>query len=355
MYIHDLSPFLLRFTQDFGLRWYGLSYLAGFVFAYFFIYWISQRQQKGFSTDLVGDFVTAGAIGVLIGGRLGYCIFYSPDLFIQFKSSFPFWGVLAVNEGGMASHGGIIGLFLATTWFAFKRNIPKLYLYDLISMVGVVGIFFGRIANFINGELVGRVAPETARFLVKFPQDILTWPSQEPEKLIQLQGILHLLPNSNPQIFSDWIQKLSSSPEARVGVNSTLFQIIDSIQNGNLALKEALGPFLLARYPSQIYAALGEGLFVFLILFAMAYKPQKPGVVGSWFVVIYAIARITTEQFRLPDAHIGFQALGLTRGQWLSIVMLIIGLVLVVYYGRREAIRTPGWGRGQHIRIGRGR
>lgn len=355
MYIHDLSPFLIRFSGDIGIRWYGLSYLAGFLFAYLFILWISNRQQKGFTSELVGDFVTAGALGVLIGGRLGYCLFYSPDLFLQFKSSFPFWGVLAVNEGGMASHGGIIGLFLATTWFAYRRGLQKLYLYDLISMVGVMGVFFGRIANFINGELIGRVAGPNAWWTVKFPTDILSWPQYAPEKLSQLASTVALVPGKTSELYLSWLAEMPNSALARQNVQTVLYEIVDLIQRGNPALRDSIGSALEARYPSQLYAAFGEGLMIFLILFVLAYRPQKPGVIGSTFVLIYAIARIYTEQFRLPDAHIGYQAFGLTRGQWLSIAMLGVGLALIFYYYRREALRTPGWGLGQNIKIGRGR
>ena len=99
--VHSLSPFLLQFSETFGIRWYGTAYLVGFLFGYFLVSWLSERQSAGLSRALVGDFVTTIAIGTLVGGRLGYALFYSPDLFIKFKSDFPYWGLLAVNEGGL--------------------------------------------------------------------------------------------------------------------------------------------------------------------------------------------------------------------------------------------------------------
>lgn len=140
--VHDLDPFALRISGDFGIRWYGLSYMMGFIFAYLFISWLVQRQRAGMNSVLVGDLITYGAIGTLVGGRLGYVIFYSPDLFMKFKASFPYWGALAVNEGGMASHGGMIGIVIGTLLFARKYSINALYLLDLVAVSGPMGVFF---------------------------------------------------------------------------------------------------------------------------------------------------------------------------------------------------------------------
>lgn len=154
--VHDLNPFLWQISGNFGLRWYGLSYMMGFICAFFIIGWLAKRQRAGLQPNMVGDFITYTAIGTLVGGRLGYCLFYAPDLFLKFKGDFPFWGVLAVNEGGMASHGGMIGIAIACILFSRKYAINMLYLFDLVTVGGPIGVFFGRIANFINGELVGR-------------------------------------------------------------------------------------------------------------------------------------------------------------------------------------------------------
>ncbi len=349
--VHDLSPILFTIYGDIAVRWYGLSYIMGFVFGYFYVNWITRRQNQNMTSEMIGDLTTAAAIGVILGGRLGYCVFYAPELFLQFKGSFPFWGVLAVNEGGMSSHGGILGLALATMWFAHSRRLNLAYLFDLIGSVGGMGFFFGRLANFINGELVGRIAPPGTTWAVKFPQDILQWPSGEPHRLATLADTVATLPGKSKDQFLQWLSDPSTS--AKQSVQDVLQEIVNAIQHGNLATKEAIAGVLDARYPSQLIAALGEGLIVFLILFAFSYKPRKPGTIGAGFLVLYAAMRIFTEQFRLPDAHIGFQALGLTRGQWLSIVMLVIAVVIFFYYWRRNTIPIPGWGKSQDIRISR--
>ena len=351
--VHDFSPILFRIYGDLAVRWYGLSYILGFLAAYFLLQWMVVRQKQGLSPAMVGDFVAYGAIGILIGGRLGYCLFYSPDLFIKFKSDFPFWGVLAVNEGGMASHGGMIGLMVASTLFAIKHGISRLYLYDLICLVGPIGIFFGRIANFINGELVGRPASPDFPLAVKFPSDILQWPNDDLNKVAGLSSVVEKVPGMARDQWLEWVDKFKLDQGARDSIYQGLTQIIESIQSGNAAAKEAIAPLLESRHPSQLYGALGEGLILFLILFFFWRKARKPGIVGCMFLIFYAIARITDEQFRMPDAQIGYQLFGLTRGQWLSTVMLVIGIVLLFLWGRREALAIPGWKRGQHVKVHR--
>ena len=351
--VHDLSPFLLRISGDVGIRWYGLSYITGFVLAYFLIRWLANRQRVGLTAEKVGDFVTYGAIGVMVGGRLGYCVFYSPDLFLKFKSTFPFWGVLALNEGGMASHGGMIGLAVACMYFAHKNGLSLLYLLDLASISGALGIFFGRLANFINGELVGRPVEGTFPFTVKFPQDILYWPNTDVSKLGELAVVADKVPGLARDQWLQWVDQFRYEASAREAIQNGVYQIVDAIQSGNQAAKEAIAPLLTERYPSQLIAALGEGLFVFIILFLFWYKPRRPGVVGCLFAASYAVARICSEQFRMPDAHIGFQWLGLTRGQWLSVAMLIIALVFMFLWNRRNILPTPGWGLGPHVKIHR--
>jgi phosphatidylglycerol:prolipoprotein diacylglycerol transferase len=351
--LHDLSPFAIRFTESFGIRWYGLSYLAGFFCAYLFIIWLSRRQRLGLTVQMVGDLVTYGAIGILLGGRLGYCLFYSPDLFLKFKTDFPFWGVLALNEGGMSSHGGMIGLVLSLVLFSWNSGISQLYLFDLAAISGPIGVFFGRLANYVNGELVGREVDVSYEYAVKFPQDILYWPQYNMEKLGSLGDVMDKIPGVGKSEWLSWVDQFRSNPNIQAKMNFALSQVLEQIQSGNQAVKEAIIPLLTARHPSQIYEAFGEGLFLFILLFIIWYKPRQPGVVGSWFLILYAIARIIGERFRLPDAHLGFDFLELTRGQVLSGVMLILGLWLLFFYSRRMTIAQPGWGLGQHVRIHR--
>lgn len=350
--VHDLDPFALRISGDFGIRWYGLSYMAGFVCAYFIIRWLCQRQRSGLTAPMVGDFITYGAIGTLVGGRLGYVFFYSPDLLLKFKADFPFWGVLAVNEGGMASHGGIIGIVIACMLYARKYSVNSLYLLDLVSVVGPLGVFFGRIANFINGELVGRPADPQYPLAVKFPQDIFTWPSKETAKLQEMTDVVEKV-GVDRETWLGLMDRFRFDSGARDQVYGILNKVVESIQDGQTAVKEALAPLLTPRYPSQLFAAFGEGLFLFVVLFLLWRKPRKPGFIAASFVMLYAVVRVWDEQYRMPDAHIGYQWLDLTRGQWLSIVMFVVGLIMMFIWTRSSSLKIPGWSRGHSIKLNR--
>jgi phosphatidylglycerol:prolipoprotein diacylglycerol transferase len=350
-YVHDLDPFLLQIHGDFGIRWYGLSYLVGFFLAYLTISWMSRRQRAGMTPHLVSEFITYGALGALIGGRLGYCVFYQPDLFLKFKDSFPFWGVLAVNEGGMASHGGMIGVVVATYLFSKKFGVHIQYLFDLVALASPPGLLMGRIANFINGELVGRPASADFPLAVKFPQDILSWPREQFTKLTELTPVVEKMKISASQ-WEMWIADYSRSSEARDHIYSTLHQIVQEIQNGQNALKDALAPLLIPRHPSQLYAALSEGLFVFIVLFIFWRRARKPGTVGALFFVLYACSRVLNEFSRLPDAHLGL-TLGLSRGQWLSLAMFLVGITFLIIWSRSNSLPLPGWAKDPSVRLGR--
>lgn len=343
-YLHSLNPFAIHISGNFGIRWYGLAYLAGFVIAYYIILFLAKRGLSLLKPEQVSDFVFSAALGTVIGGRLGYCLFYSPDLFAKFNTSFPFWGVLAINEGGMASHGGIIGIMAACYLYGRKHNVSALHLFDLTTLGGTAGIFFGRIANFINGELVGRPVESAVPWAVKFPQDILSWPTQDPERLSALGTTVNKLgiPMENWQSV---ISKLRWNDSSWGFVQHTLNQVVEAVQNGNTAVTAELRPLLLARHPSQLYEALLEGAFLFICLTLLWRKPLKPGVIAGSFFVLYAIVRIIGEQFRMPDIQIGYQLFGLTRGQWLSFVMLALGALALIMWRHRDVALIGGWGR----------
>lgn len=350
--VHDLDPFLWRISGEFGVRWYGLSYMAGFICAYLLIKWLAARQRAGLTSQMVGDFITYVAIGTLAGGRLGYCLFYAPDLFLKFKPDFPFWGLLAVNEGGMASHGGIIGIMLACFLFARKYGLNVLYLFDLVAVAGPIGVFFGRIANFINGELVGRPATADFPLAVRFPQDIFQWPAHEFSRVPDLANVVDKMGIPREQ-WLEWCDKFKFDVGARDHIYSAMNKIVEAIQSGNITVKEAIGPLLTPRHPSQLYAALGEGLLVFLVLFILWRKPRKPGFIGASFIMLYALVRISDEYFRMPDIQIGMQWLDLTRGQWLSIAMFIAGLIFMFLWTRSGSLNIQGWSRGHSIKLNR--
>lgn len=351
--VHDFDPVLFYIYGDMGVRWYGLSYILGFIACYFLIRWLCQRQKAGMTQgEMISDFITYGALGTILGGRLGYCLFYSPDLFFKVKPDFPFWGVFAVNEGGMASHGGILGLIVACWLFARKSGVNFLYLLDLVAATGPIGIMLGRIANFVNGELLGRPAAPDLPWAVRFPQELHLWLQDDPQKLSAVSPIMERLGTGSVE-WMEWINKIKLDPAAKDKVYAGIQKIIYEVQHGNTAIKDALGPLLTPRHPSQLYAAFLEGLLLFLVLFFMWRRPRKPGFIAATGIALYAVVRIFDEHYRLPDAHIGYQLLDLTRGQWLSVGMLVIGLVLMFLWGRSGTFYIPGWGRLQSLKIGR--
>jgi phosphatidylglycerol:prolipoprotein diacylglycerol transferase len=342
--VHTLDPFIWQISGEFGVRWYGMAYLAGFVCAYFMIYRAALINKAQIPIRLISDFITYCAIGILVGGRVGYVLFYSPDLLWQFKSQLPYWGLLAVNEGGMASHGGMIGLVVACLLFARSNRLNALHLFDWVAMSGPIGIFFGRIANFINGELVGRPCDPGFPLGVKFPSDIYLWPSQDPSRLRELVPVVDKLGMSRENWLS-LVDKGTTNFNAQVSVHEMLTKIVTATQEGQVAVIDSLAPLLTLRHPSQLYAAASEGLLLFLLLGLAWYKPRPPGVIAALFVIFYAIIRIVDEHFRMPDAQIGFDLLGLTRGQWLSGAMLVVGILLLFFWGRRLSQPLGGWGR----------
>lgn len=352
IWVHNLNPFLVQFSSTFGIRWYGLAYLSGFIIGAMLMIFIAKRGRRTISPEMVTDYITYIVLGVMIGGRLGYAIFYSTDLLSDFSAKFPFWGVFRVWEGGMASHGGIIGTFVASILFAKRHKLDWRHLGDVTVLGGSVGIFFGRIANFINGELFGRESSAGFPFAVKFPGEMYLWLKHDREKALTDMGA-DLLPRMtdavkavgvNVEQWTSWVAQVRSSSNARYQIQLVISDVIDAIQHGNEAARSALGAVLTPRYPSQLFEAFLEGVVTFVITFIFWRKPRKPGVVGALWLTIYAVVRIIGEQFRMPDADIGFQLFGLTRGQWLSLAQLVISVAILVWVSRRNAPVIAGWG-----------
>ncbi len=333
-----------------GVRWYGLAYLAGFVFTFFMVDWLAKRKAILLAPEVASDLITYLAIGTLVGGRVGYAVFYSPDLLVSFHSEFPFWGVLEVHKGGMASHGGLIGVIVACALFARKHKVLTTHLMDLACVGGSIGFFFGRLANFINGELYGREAPADLWMAVQFPSEIYSWGSAESEKLRGLGPAVQALGevttragekiSATADLWSTWVSGWGAHQQY---IDFFKEALVKATERHDPAVIEALRAVLTPRYPSQLIQALLEGLLVFLVLVWLWRKPRKPGVISAVFGVGYAIARIIGEQFRLPDRDIGFEALGLTRGQWLSIAMLAMTILFLFFVLRRRTDRIGGW------------
>ncbi|MBX7231166.1 MAG: prolipoprotein diacylglyceryl transferase [Bdellovibrionales bacterium] len=359
-FVHDFSPFAIKFPQALqmgtlhleGIRWYGLAYLAGFISGYWVIRFMIKQGTTTMKKDEIADFITTVAIGTMVGGRLGYCIFYAPHLLTDFSSSPPFWGVLKVYEGGMASHGGILGVVLSCLWWAKKRKVNLFHILDLVTFGGSLGIFFGRLANFINGELWGREAPADLTWAVKFPSEIYSWTKESLNKLMEISPAVDALGKIsingepiqvNSLLWKNWVQNYRTNMNAWNMVNEVIEKMIQATQSGQQEVIAALAPYLTPRYPSQLIQAGLEGLLVFFILSVIWLKPRKPGIVSAWFGILYCMARIIGEQFRMPDQQIGFQWLGLTRGQWLSVVMLALVLVYMFYVRSKSTSPMGGW------------
>lgn len=163
-WVHNLNPVVFHLWGPLAVRWYGLAYLAGFLGGYLLLLRMSRRGEFVIPPDELSNFIVHVAIyGVFFGGRLGYVLFYTWDTFIH-DPLFLF----RVWEGGMASHGGILGVILVTLWTAWKKKISFWNIIDHLALVAPIGLFFGRIANFINGELWGR--PTDVPWAVIFPQ-----------------------------------------------------------------------------------------------------------------------------------------------------------------------------------------
>lgn len=263
-WVHDLSPFLIRFPENpiglDGIRYYGLAYLLGFLAAWALLRVYDARGKFAIHADARATLMTAIILGVIAGGRIGYMLLYDLDTCLRQ----PLY-ILRVDQGGMASHGGFVGVLLATIWFAKKYNYNFFKLGDMIVTLAPLGLCFGRIANFINGELWGRVTQ-------------VSWAV--------------IFPNS-PGVYDAAQYLVVQQP----------------------------------RHPSQLYAALLEGVLLFAYVQWRFWRTHPPaGQLGGELLIGYGIVRIFGELFREPDAAL---MMGLSRGQFYSIFMILAGAVII--------------------------
>ena len=257
MFINNFDPVAIQFFSI-EIRWYSLAYIVGIL-----IGWTLSKRVLISDTKLkekFDDYITFVIIGIIVGGRLGFVFFYDLSYYLNnLVDIFKVW------EGGMSFHGGLIGIILATMWFANKNYINPFRYLDVVSIVAPIGIFFGRIANFINSELYGTKTD-------------LPW----AVKFIQIDQV--------------------------------------------------------SRHPSQLYEAIFEGIFLFIILLYFKNKGflKSPGLVSGLFLIFYSIARFTIEFFRVPDEQLGYLLFDLTMGQIISFFFLLIGCYLtIVKYGTK--------------------
>lgn len=316
-YVHDLDPVLISFGDTLKIRWYGLAYLAGFLLGWWLLKRLATQKLFVLAPEKVSDFIAYAAFfGVFLGGRLGYVLFYMlpSESGRQAIADDPLT-IIKVWDGGMASHGGIIGLAIFTWFYAKKMGVKWTALGDGLCTVAPLGILFGRIANFINGELYGRVA-EGLPWLVKFPKTLFDSRTAESDSL---NGAL----------------AVAESVQAGASQNLEL-----AIRE-NDSVKTAIEPFLFERHPSQLYEGLIEGLLLFVVLYFLRVRfPKLPnGVLTGLFLLIYAVGRTIVENFREPDsALIGF----MTKGQFYSIFFIVVGLGFLLMAWKKETSKEVG-------------
>ena len=305
-YVHDLDPFVFRInvhdlnlyffhiSGPVGPRWYGLAYVLAFLCSYALFRILAKRGYTDLDVTKVADFITGCALfGVIIGGRLGYVFFYKPDMLRQPMS------ILRVWEGGMSSHGGMIGILLFTFYYARRHKISWMNLGDNLVVTAPLGLFFGRCANFINGELYGRTT--NVPWAMQFPKELLDRPAEAARAAAACIQI-------DPALIT---------PESIIAAVHQQPQV-----------KEILRSILTPRHPSQLYEAFFEGIVLFAILWFVRTRMRQPnGVLTGLFFICYAIFRIVVETFREPDAAL---IAGFTRGQFFSFFLIAIGIGFIV-------------------------
>ena len=270
-----------------SLRWYALAYLAGLLIGWQIMVAMMRRDRlwgdrAPMAGDAVDDLLTWVILGVILGGRLGFVLFYEPGYYLANPGQ-----ILQVWQGGMSFHGGFAGVIVAAWLFCRARGIAPLRLADAMAVVAPIGLFFGRIANFINAELWGR------------PTDLpwgVIFPGEAAQNCPGIEG-------------------------------------------------------LCARHPSQLYEAGLEGLLLCLVLLAVvrAGGLRRPGLAFGIFLSGYGLARMFVELFRVADAQfitpdnplghvVGGPVIGLTMGQVLSLPMVVLGVVFILRAWRRAPV-----------------
>ena len=240
-----------------AVRWYGLMYLAAFAS----FWWLGLRRigagAAPVTREQFDDLLFGGIIGVIVGGRLGYVLFYKPGYYFSHPLE-----IFALWQGGMSFHGGFLGVLAAMAFVAHRQRVRWWELMDFVAPLVPVGLAAGRLGNFINGELWGRVTD------------------------------------------APWGMVFRGAGE-------------------------------LPRHPSQLYQMALEGFALFALLWWFSARPRPLGQVSALFLAGYGVFRFIGEFAREPDSFLGFLALGLSMGQWLSLPMVVAGIFLWIRSSRR--------------------
>jgi phosphatidylglycerol:prolipoprotein diacylglycerol transferase len=328
-YLHRLDPFVFQITETIGLRWYGVAYIAGFFTAWLIFRWMAKGKFSTLRLESAGDLVFACVLGVLVGGRLGYGLFYDPSMFTTFTSGFPWWEAVSIHHGGMSSHGGIVGVLVTFVVWGQKNNVSALHLFDMGSICTTPGLLYGRLANFINGELWGNPLPKEAQI------DSPWWSVKYPSEITDVWLV-------NPPQYTEQLEVVDSLQASVVGGTSFYSNVVTQMIAGNNEVIQTVQPALTAWYPSQLFQAIAEGPMLLVALIVLWWKPRKPGVISGWFLLLYGLMRICTEVYRQPDGGVGLIA-GLSRGQLLSVCMVVAGVAMALVCARRSAEKVGGF------------
>jgi phosphatidylglycerol:prolipoprotein diacylglycerol transferase len=283
MFVHpQFDPVAVQ-LGPLAVRWYGLMYLLAFMqIVILGKFRARQNLLTGWHPRDVDDMLFYGVFGTILGGRLGYVLFYKPFYYFEHPAE-----VLAIWQGGMSFHGGFLGVLIALWLFARIRNKRWLEVTDFVAPLVPLGLAAGRLGNFINGELWGRVTSATAPWAVYFPQ------AAAEDKA--------------------WVTAFPQEAAAR----------------GLTAIYEKVG--MLPRHPSQLYELALEGLVLFVLLWFYARRRRPLGAVSGLFLVGYGSFRFLIEYAREPDSFLGLLAMGMSMGQWLSLPMIVVGLLMMLW------------------------
>lgn len=267
--VTPISPVAFS-VMGLGIRWYALAYVAAFVAGFFLFKYLMRRPDSGLNLDnrKLDDLLTVVILGVILGGRLGYVLLYNLPFFMRHPLE-----IFAVWHGGMSFHGGLIGVFIAVMLFAYSRRVNPWRILDLMAVVAPIGLFFGRIANFINMEVMGR-------------ETTMPW------------GVIF---SDKPYMPSGAFVPRHPSPLYEAALEGVVLFI------------------------------------VMLGLYKYTNLRRQPGSLAGSMAIGYACARIFCEQFRAPDVQIGYlTSWGLTMGQLLSALMLFAGTAVIIIADRRK-------------------
>lgn len=255
-----------------SFRWYGLIYLLSFYFTSYIIKKRINRLYKNWYEEDINFLLYLTFFGAILGGRIGYVIFYNVKYFLKD----PIY-IFKIWEGGMSFHGGLIGVVLSIIYFSRSKNKKFFQVSDIIAQSIPLSLGLGRIGNFINGELWGRVTLS------------VPWAFLFPNALID--DLLYIYNNEN---MMNLYNKYGGLP----------------------------------RHPSQIYEMIFEGIILFLILNKKKINHKSQGNISGLFLFYYGIFRFFLEFLRQPDVQLGL-FFGISMGQILSLPMILLGIIII--------------------------